>query len=308
MLDPMDRENLLEALRPEAGQAFDLAVGTSFSVDLEALMFAPLAFALFDVEGPPDPTALLAAIQQNAARLALYCDRAQVRPPAAGQKLFALLEPTLLPVRAPRGGAFHPKLWVLRYRDAGGGRRHRVLVLSRNLTHDTSWDLAVRFDEDEEGAPLGRDVAAALTALDELRPSPLARELAGSIARARFALPRPFEEARLRLLGGRAEGGAADPLAEVRGERLLVVSPFLAAGRLEELRARASRDGRLVSRPSELERMGGRALEGWRTPLVLHEAADPQADAGGGEAALRGLHAKLVAVDRGERTTWFVGS
>lgn len=308
MLDPMDRENLLEALRPEAGETFDLAVGTSFSVDLEALMFAPLALALFDAEGPPNPTALLAAIQQNASRLALYCDRAQIRPPTAGQKLFALLEPTLLPVQAPREGAFHPKLWVLRYRDAGGGRRHRVLVLSRNLTHDTSWDLAVRLDEDEAGAPLGRDVAVALAALDEMHPSALARDLATSIGRARFALPGPFDEARLRLLGTRREQGDADPLAEVQGERLLVISPFLTAGRLEELVARVSRGGHLVSRASELERLGRRALGGWRTPLVLHEAADPQGDATGGEVALRGLHAKLVVVDHGERTTWFVGS
>ncbi|HEY5053020.1 MAG TPA: hypothetical protein VII45_06385, partial [Solirubrobacterales bacterium] len=124
MLDPMDREHLLEALRPDAGYALDLAVGTSFSVDLEAMLLAPLAFALFGAEGPPDPTALLAAIQQHAERIALYCDRAHVRASAPAQKLFVLLEKSLLPVSAPHGGAFHPKLWALRFVDRDGEARH----------------------------------------------------------------------------------------------------------------------------------------------------------------------------------------
>ena len=126
----------------------DRAVGTSFTLDLEAMLLAPLAFALFDTDqAASDPTALLAAIQQNAENIALYCDRAHIYSKPSEQKLFVLLEPSLLPVAAPNGGSFHPKLWALRFRDADGDVRHRVLVLSRNLTFDTSWDLVARLDE-----------------------------------------------------------------------------------------------------------------------------------------------------------------
>src|SRR4051794_12921783 len=104
MLDPDSRELLFEALRPDPGAVLDSAVGTSFTLDLEALLLAPLAFALFDTDGAADdPTALLAAIQQHAAKLALYCDQAHIRTKPSDQKLFVLLEPCLLPVAAPNG-------------------------------------------------------------------------------------------------------------------------------------------------------------------------------------------------------------
>jgi hypothetical protein len=48
MLDPHDRASLYEALRPPAGYDLDCAVGTSFTLDLEALLTAPIAFALHD--------------------------------------------------------------------------------------------------------------------------------------------------------------------------------------------------------------------------------------------------------------------
>ncbi len=40
MLDPQDRQLLFDALRPDPGMVLDRAVGTSFSLDLEALALA----------------------------------------------------------------------------------------------------------------------------------------------------------------------------------------------------------------------------------------------------------------------------
>ncbi|HEY5053498.1 MAG TPA: phospholipase D family protein, partial [Solirubrobacterales bacterium] len=182
------------------------------------------------------------------------------------------------------------------------------LVLSRNLTHDTSWDLLVRLEEEEGGLPLGADISAALIALDGLATSPVTRSLADSVASARFAAPAPFDMVRLHLLGLGPVESPLDPVIEDRGERLLVVSPFLTPGRLEELRALAGRSCRLISRPEELERLGAGALEGWGTPLILHEAADTSVPGGPIDTQLGGLHAKLVVLDRGERSTWFAGS
>ena len=56
MLDPNSRALLLESLRPPEGGALDLAVGTTFTLDLMALLTAPLAFTWFsweDEEGRP---------------------------------------------------------------------------------------------------------------------------------------------------------------------------------------------------------------------------------------------------------------
>lgn len=45
MLDPYDRRHLMEILRPPEGYSLDFAIGTTFSLDLLALMTAPLSFA-----------------------------------------------------------------------------------------------------------------------------------------------------------------------------------------------------------------------------------------------------------------------
>ena len=42
--------------------------------------------------------------------------------------------------------SFHPKTWTLQYEDAEGNQHFRFIVLSRNLTFDRSWDVAVSLD------------------------------------------------------------------------------------------------------------------------------------------------------------------
>jgi hypothetical protein len=219
MLAPNDRELLLDALRPDPGTILDAAVGTTFTLDLEALLLAPLAFALFETDGAtPDPTVLLAAIQQHAERIALYCDASHIRTRAQEQRLFVLLESTVLAVNAPLGGSFHPKLWVLRFRTTDGEHQHRVLVMSRNLTFDTSWDLVARFDQEPAGAPLGTSVAGVVRALANVRPSALATSVADSVEKATFAVPPPFHSAHLHATGFAVPDGSAprrDPPARL---------------------------------------------------------------------------------------------
>ena len=302
MLDPSARELLLDALRPASGTRFEAGVGTSFSLDLEALLLTPLAFARFDLDGAKaDPGAILAAVQRHAERLALYCDAAHVNA-REGDRLFVLLEPSLLPVSAPRGGAFHPKFWVLRYRDEDGSASHRILVLSRNLTFDRSWDLIVRLDEDPSGAPIGRSASAILGDLNRLRASNVTAQMAKSVRSARFAIPPPFQRAELHGVG--FSEANLDPLAHLRGERILVMSPFLAAPRLGVLRGRAKR-AVLVSRGTEFERLGRSALADWGVPKVLET---PERGADEDPAGLHGLHAKLVVIDDGPSSTWLLGS
>ena len=307
MLAPNDRELLLDALRPDPGTTLDAAVGTTFTLDLEALLLAPLAFALFETDGAtPDPTALLAAIQQHAERIALYCDAAHIRTRAEEQRLFVLLESTVLAVNAPLGGSFHPKLWVLRFRTPSGEHQHRVLVMSRNLTFDTSWDLVARFDQEPAGAPLGTSVADVVRTLANVRPSALASSVADSVETATFSIPPPFHSARLHATGFRR--AAADPIGQHTGTEALVISPFLTAARLAAIQSLGSRKRTLVSRPDELERLGAAALTNWGTPLVLRENAQGDPAAPDASDGLRGLHAKLFVSQSGDDTTWFLGS
>ncbi len=50
MLEPHIRRLLLESFRPPVGHQLDWAVGTTYSLDLTAVLAAPVAFAFADFE------------------------------------------------------------------------------------------------------------------------------------------------------------------------------------------------------------------------------------------------------------------
>ena len=97
MLEPQERRQLLDCLRPPEGYSLDAAVGTTYSLDLLALLTAPVAFTFFDWEneaGRPtaNPHALLAAIRRNADRMALFCQAGGIHIPSGDKRLFSYLE------------------------------------------------------------------------------------------------------------------------------------------------------------------------------------------------------------------------
>ncbi len=154
MLEPEGRHALLDALRPPPGFTLDRAVGTTFSLDLMALLTAPLAFALYDRTLPDgegmdlDPIALLEAVRRHADRIDIFCQAGQIAPMGDYRPIVAYLERSIHPVLPHQPTAiFHPKVWLIRYREADGDeRRYRLLCLSRNLTFDRSWDTVLALD------------------------------------------------------------------------------------------------------------------------------------------------------------------
>jgi hypothetical protein len=148
MLDPNERTLLFEALRPPENYALDYAIGTTYSLDLIALLSTPLAFALLDRTNRAgqlvsDPGVLLNALRRCADRITVFSQAGEVKVPAGHAQLVAFLERCVVEVTAPKGGVFHPKLWALRYAREGYPNRYRVICSSRNLTFDRSWDTVV---------------------------------------------------------------------------------------------------------------------------------------------------------------------
>ncbi len=107
MLEPDDRRLLLESLRPPIGYELDHALGTTFTLDLLALLTAPMAFTLFDSEGedggpPTDPVTLLRAVREYGDRVTIFCQGGQIAVPPHDQLLFANLEGLRLPGQLAR--------------------------------------------------------------------------------------------------------------------------------------------------------------------------------------------------------------
>ena len=291
MLEPQERRQLLTSLRPPPGYTLDAAVGTTFSLDLMALLTAPLAFTFFDWEdesGRPtaNPHALLAAIRRNAERMALFCDASRIAIPTGQQLLYSYLEDSVFAAMPPsRQGAFHPKVWVLRYVAPEEPTRYRLICLSRNLTFDRSWDTALVLDGELEDRshtfPRNRRLSDFLVALPRLaiRPVPgrvkdMIRSMRREILKVRFQLPDNFEEYRFWAIG--IDEKKSWPF-DCRKDRLLVMSPFLSPDRLGELSAEGERNI-LISRPETLDSLPPACLEGFSKIYSLNPDADAEPD------------------------------
>lgn len=316
MLDPEGRHLLLDALRPPPGHELDLAVGTTYTLDLYALLTAPVAFAMFDREaedGTPrtDPIAALQALRRYAGRITLFCQAGEIAVPRDYRSLVVYLEHSIVPVVPPKTDAiFHPKVWFIRYRQPNtDAKAYRLLCMSRNLTFDRSWDTILRLEgalSDTVHHPELREFAAALPAMaDTVRPISDDRRtaidaLAAELERVKWAGPDGMLIERFWPLGH--DGRPRWPFTG-RADRFFMVSPFVTKGALVRL-TKAVRGSILLSRPETLDQLGGKATGHLRERLVLSaDAREPMTDATDtGEAEspgiiLEGLHAKLVVAD-----------
>jgi HKD family nuclease len=145
-----------ELLSPPPEYKVEFAVGTTYSLDLETLM-ATCAIIGLNVEPDIDlvkkPFHMLSVMRKaSAEQLLLFCQRGQIKRPGKQNKLFPLLENCVCEVSMKNKKSFHPKTWFVRYSSVNGRRGdelpdiYRLVVLSRNLTFDRSWDVALRLD------------------------------------------------------------------------------------------------------------------------------------------------------------------
>lgn len=346
MLSPHDRSSLFAALRPPEGFQLDAAVGTSFTLDLEAMLTAPISFALYEAtQADPDdpeiePVGLLEAIRRFAERITLFCQAGQIAVPTRRRPVFAWLEDGVIEVDAPRPGRlFHPKVWVVRF-SSDEAFVLRVLCATRNLTFDTSWDTLLRLETEPythaDRQPIAgqTDLADLLRRLPALAHHPVdlgRREqldaLADEVERVPLVPPEPFTSVTLHTFG--LERTRPLPFPD-HSTASLVVSPFLGEPLLERFLDDHVLTA-LISREESLDRISPQLLSQIERLSVLSSAVEiepPEVDSGpGGDLdqepvaaahtaaehadpgrQLSGLHAKLFVFDTDHGTRLFTGS
>lgn len=334
MLEPHVRTLLVEALRPPPGYTLDCAICTTYSLDLLALMAVPLAFTFFDWQDDENPEAnplgLLEAVRRNADRICVFCQDDRIAVPRYYRGLFAYLESSVIPVRPPEHGSFHPKIWAIRFVSAREPVRYRLLVLTRNLTSDRSWDTVLALDgvlaqrryAYSSNHPLG-DFFAALVPMAAV---PLTDRVAQQVdlvqdelRRVHFQPPGGFEAVAFHPLG--IKGYRSWPFAGRRVDRMLVISPFLSGECLEKL-ALSGRDNILVSDIDALAALDEDTLARFSRVLVLQDGVEPEPEDnveraadeatpdqdGSRDLPLTGLHAKVYVADAGWRAHLWTGS
>lgn len=325
MLAPETRYTLTDALRPPAGYAVEIAVATTFSLDLMAILLAPMTFALHEESvrdlDRVDPIKLLEATQRHASHTTVFTQAGHIHVPGSYRRILSATEQCVHAVSAPNPGrVFHPKIWAVRYESPGGQRRHRFLCSSRNLTFDRSWDTVLVLDELSPDDDLPSAEAAPLSHFLAELPNLCIRELpagrrvevesiASSIAPMRFGLPEGFTSGRLLPLGLRW----SDRFPVLQADRALVISPFLDVTTARGLSNLG--EVRLLSRSESFDRVGKDAV-GKSETFVLHRAAerevgadldDPTPARPEGDVT-EGLHAKTWILESGDLATVITGS
>ena len=121
-------------------------MAATYSLDLNTLLSIPIAlFYAQTLEGigSGERIQLLEAIKRCPDVLRVYHQQGRISVPKKHNRLYGLLESCVIGI-PPKGvfSSFHPKVWVLRYEAEEESIRYRVIVLSRNLTYDRSWDIA----------------------------------------------------------------------------------------------------------------------------------------------------------------------
>jgi hypothetical protein len=323
MLDPETRSHTLEILRPPHGYELDRAIATTFSLDLLAVLIAPLAFTLFDWEDEDgrtttDPLAILESLRRYADRISIFCQAGRIAVPKTHQ-LFSYLEDSIFQVTARRPGAvFHPKLWVLRFCSSEEPVLYRVLLPTRNLTFERCWDTVLTIEghvvERRKAYAANHPLGDFIAKLPDLCLTPPPKKTKDSIElireelrRVDFEVPEPFKEMVFWSMG--VDGTRRWPFQNIGRsfDRVLIVSPFVSDGCLSQLSGRRGQDI-LISRPDELSKLKPATISGFKDVLVLNPSANLGEEAEGVGEIASGIHAKLYIIESGGQARVWTGS
>jgi hypothetical protein len=238
-----NRLSYSELLQPEIGYSLDFAVGLTYSLDLEALLGIPVSLGLLDEvdsELMRSPFYLLEAIRKSSDKLAVFCNAGGISLPNKIQSVYSLIENSVFEIKLANQQNFHPKMWVIKYKNTEGKAYIKFMVLSRNMTFDNSIDLCVAMQGDitrtrsKKNQPIA-DMLNFVAEYSDKSKKQRILELANDILHVKtFDIEHPFESYEFLPLGIEGHDKARTCLFDSKYD-IFVVSPFLSDDIVKEI-------------------------------------------------------------------------
>lgn len=318
MLNPRnkkDRLNYGELLAAPVGYVLTKAVGTTYSLDLYALLAIPVAmFYAKSMEGDFQQNRydVLDAIRQSKDKVDLFCQRGKICVPSKYNTLLAFMEDCIEEVTPwIENSSFHPKIWVLRF-EKGKEQLFRLIVLSRNLTFDRSWDVAyfaegIPAKSNAEAQKLSKYLSYFYSKTKRVADSIFLKNL-GNVE---FKNPEGFSDFQIYPILGFEKNidKYPNPLAEAGYEDMLIISPFVDAKTLA-FQKKKNNNLYLFSREEELDKLTEEELEGiacyCMNSLIVN--GEDFLDSEENVPLSQNLHAKLFIGQNKNSTDWYMGS
>ncbi|GAB2478839.1 phospholipase D family protein [Algoriphagus taiwanensis] len=324
MLDPkQNRVDYGSQLAPPDGYELSAAIGTTYSLDMEALMLIPVSlFYAQPIEGNPDQIRydMLDAITNASKKITLFCQKGQIKVPKKYHPLMAYWENGIVQVQMKKDNeSFHPKVWIARYEKEDRAAVYRFMVTSRNLTCDQSWDMAfstmgvVGNEAVEENQSL-IDFIEQLYSNTKKR---IDRKFLFELAKVKFKLPDGVQQIKFHPIGinhrFKNKAIVKSPLVFEDWDQLLIVSPFLDNKTLEHFKQKTKKPISLFSSKEALDGIDRTVLKNkfelWKfSPVLEHAINLDTVDEASIEGVEHGLHAKFFIGVKEGKSNWFIGS
>lgn len=321
-----DRLDYSEMLIPPVGYKTTFAVGTTYSLDLETLISVSIALGLnedIDSKLSESPIYMLEALRKVTDKMLVFCEAGQIKAPVTQNKLFPFLENSVVMINAKKDRSFHPKVWIIKYENDNRESLFRVLVLSRNLTFDRSWDVAACVDgikvnkTVKQNQPLS-DFMNYLYSKMESKNERMAtkkkahKKLSEEIMAVQFALKdKMFDDFDFIPLGISEDYNEDYTELFNTYHDLFIISPFISDKTMEEFRDRklTNSDRTLITRKSELYKLSKDFLSDFDTYTLKDDIIDGE-DRFSEEDDIKkqDIHAKLYLKTKNSDSELFLGS
>lgn len=314
MLEPGKRTLYIDALRPPLDYQLSWGIGTTYSLELETLLSVPLAFSLYECKNQKEilnnSIFALDAIRRNAIKLVIFCQHGQIKVSSTDSLLYSYLEDTIVEVNPSSGGVFHPKIWLLRFKNEEE-IFYKYICLSRNITFDRSWDTILVLD----GKPVEYEVPEndklikfvkflpkiAVNKIEKNRLN-IIKKISIELGKIKFNPPENFDnQFNFHFLG--IDNNDSFPISD-EYRRLLIVSPFLSESFLN--RFENAKQKYLISTQYSLDKIPDNSLKKYNRIWVLDELAEDKSE--DDISRLSGLHAKLYIGENEKSVTLWNGS
>lgn len=324
MLHPkQNRIDYGEQLIPPDGYELAHAIGSTYSLDLEALMILPVAlFYAQNLSGNANELRydMLDAITKSAEKITVYYQNGQLKVPQKYHPLMAYWDNGVQPITMPHhASSFHPKVWIIRYESKDAEPKYRVLVTSRNLTFTRDWDVAFSTDgiKTDKEQPNNKPLIDFIKYLNENGKKVIPASFISDLAYVKFDVPEKFDSLKFKPIGitnTQTSKTFINPVTDPKytWDEMVIISPFVDKTTLNKIEAATVKQPYLLSRKEELDSVETDTLDKfncWQFSSFFQEAEFYQENEDDGIPPLsQNLHAKLFVTLNDNQSTWYLGS
>lgn len=312
---------------PMEGYELDYAIGTSYNLDLESVIFLPIALFFGEDLEITDKASneMLTALTQVPDKVHLFCQKGKIGAPYYYHQILEFWGENIEQIEMDSYNAsFHPKIWLIRYTSKNKPTYFKFICTSRNLTKSTDWDIAITIDGfvGETDIKANQALLDFTKFLDKQAKKKIKKEFLDDISKIKFDLKTEAQLYAFHPIGN----GWKNPIftADDVHEELLVISPFLDAVSTASLTKKANNIA-VLSTKYELDKLPENIVSknvkfyNFNTLLELDplfadegsqvsDTSTPHLEEESEFAQATSLHAKLYVTTDKKKNSWYIGS